>query len=181
MEKARKNPNTKERHVCQNERRKKYKICKNFQKRERIILIFLRISVLCTEYHIFSKKSNMSVRMFLFILLIIFVSSSTSVMLLLYYLDPLNDPIFSVLLLGTGVFLSSSSLLAPLIFFFKKIYYRGDVSILNMYSSIRQAILLTIIGLFAILLHLYQIHDKNIFWTAIITALCIEVMFQALD
>jgi hypothetical protein len=47
-------------------------------------------------------------------------------------------------LMGGAVFLASSSLLAPIIFFIKKVYYRGDVSTITMNASIRQAILLTL-------------------------------------
>ncbi|MBP9779943.1 hypothetical protein KBD33_04970, partial [Candidatus Gracilibacteria bacterium] len=81
------------------------------------------------------------------ILFLIFISSSASVGLLLFYMNPVSEPIIAFSLMGLGVFLASSSLLAFLIFFTKKIYYRGDVYIRTMNASLRQGMLITIGGL----------------------------------
>ena len=96
-------------------------------------------------------------------------------------MNPLSQVELSLTLLSIGVFLSTSSFLAPLIFFIKKIYYRGDVSIFTMNASVRQAILLVLCGIFLTWMQLYHIDDQNIVLIAITTVLCIEIMFQSMD
>gem|GEM_PF-6957480 len=63
------------------------------------------------------------------ILFIIFLVSGSSVGLLLFYMNPFSDIKMAIVLMGIGASLCSISFLAPFLFFIKKIYYRGDVSI----------------------------------------------------
>ena len=123
----------------------------------------------------------MSLRLYFFILLVIFITRGLSVGLLYFYMNPLNNPNLSLSLMGIGIFLAMTSFLAPFLYFFKKIYYRGDVNISTMHASLRQGILLTTAVLFLGVLFLFQIREWQVFATAIATILCIEVMFQALS
>lgn len=123
----------------------------------------------------------MSIRLYFFILLLIFLTSSSSIALLYYYMNPLPNPNLALSLMGIGAFLAVSSFFAPIFFFAKKIYYRGDVNLSTMNASLRQSILFAIGGIFVALLFLFQIKEWTIFATAIATILCIEIIFQALD
>lgn len=123
----------------------------------------------------------MSVRLYFFLLLIIFLASSTSVGLLYFYMNPIPNPERAIFLMGIGIFLACSSLLAPILFFLKKIYYRGDVNISVMHSSVRQSLLLVLLMIFIIIMQLYTVQETHILLAAIFTVLCIEIMFQALD
>lgn len=123
----------------------------------------------------------MTIRLYMFILMIIFLTSGLSVTLLLFYMNPLSNPELSLILLSIGVFLFASSLLSPIIFFMKKIYYRGDVSIFTMNASVRQSILLVLGGVLFFWLYLYRISDRNILLIIVATIACIEIMFQVLD
>lgn len=123
----------------------------------------------------------MSIRLYIFILLIIFLTSSASVVLLYLYMNPIPNPKLALSLLGIGAFLAISSFISPILFFFKKIYYRGDVNLSTMNSSIRQGILLSGGAIFMGVLFLFKIQEWHLFATAMATILCIEVIFQALD
>lgn len=84
-------------------------------------------------------------------------------------------------LMGFAVFLACSSILAPVIFFMKKIYYRWDVSILTMNASVRQAILITLGGIAMVILFFFRILEPRLvamIWAAIG---CLEVMIQAIE
>lgn len=123
----------------------------------------------------------MSLKSYLFILLLIFLSSASSVGLLLFYMNPLSDLKMSFSLMGIWVFLLSSSFLAPIIFFIKKVYYRGDVHIQTMNGSVRQAILITIWGLLMLVLHMFHIYEPRLIITVWATIWCLEVMIQAVE
>ena len=123
----------------------------------------------------------MSLKPYFFILLIIFLSSSTSAGLLLFYLNPELDPTLAFSLMGIAVLLAGSSFLAAFLFFFKKIYYRGDVTLSTMSASIRQGILI-MLGVFMMtMLYAFHIFESRLImmiWAAIA---CLEVMIQAVE
>ncbi len=83
--------------------------------------------------------------------------------------------------MSMAVFLTSSSLLSLILFFFKKIYYRGDVHISTIHSSIRQSILLTIGGIMMTFLYGAHIYETRLIITLWLTLGCIEVMVQAIE
>lgn len=71
--------------------------------------------------------------------------------------------------------------MAPIIFFIKKIYYRGDVHIQTMNASVRQAILITIGGILMLTLHMFHIDEARLIMTVWAIIGCIEVMIQAVE
>ena len=123
----------------------------------------------------------MSLKPYFFILLIIFFSSTTSALLLLNYMSPEKDIRTAIILMGTSVFLACSSILSMVVFFMKKIYYRGDVSMSTMNASLRQSILITVgaMMMFTLyVLHLFEPRLIMIVWAAMG---CLEVMAQAVE
>ena len=123
----------------------------------------------------------MSLKPYFFILLIIFLSSSASAILLFFYLNPEIHPSFAFSLMGIALLLAGSSFLSAFLFFAKKIYYRGDVTLSTMGASIRQAILIMCgLGLMIILyaFHIYESRLILMVWAAIG---CLEIMIQAVE
>lgn len=123
----------------------------------------------------------MSLRWYFLLLFVIFLTSSASVGLLYFYMNPVPNPERALVMMGIGIFLAFTSFFTPILFFIKKIYYRGDVNLGVMNASLRQSILLGLLGIFVAAMTLYKITDTKVLLVAITTILCIEIMFQALD
>jgi hypothetical protein len=123
----------------------------------------------------------MSLKPYFFILLIIFLSSSSSAALLLFYLNPELDMKIAFSLMAFALFLAGSSIMAMILFFCKKLYYRGEVTLSTMSASIRQGILFVIGGIMMALLFGLQIAESQLIamlWAAL---MCVEIMFQAME
>lgn len=123
----------------------------------------------------------MTLKLYCFILFIIASSSGLSFFLLLFYLDPTNRPELSLGLMSVATLLTGMSVGAMILFFIKKLYYRGDVHISTMNSSIRQAFLLTLGGIMMVVISGFGISEIRlilIIWAALA---CVEVMMQALS
>lgn len=143
-----------------------------------------KLSNLPSVYSNLPFLSNiMSLKSYLFILFVIAITSMGSIALLLFYMNPIPDDTREIAfyLMWGAVFLASSSLLAPVIFFVKKIYYRGDVSILTMNASVRQAILLTLGGIAMVILYFFRIFEPRLIATIWLAIGCLEVMIQAIE
>ena len=123
----------------------------------------------------------MPLRAYFFILFLIFSASSASMAMLYFYMDPTNAMMMAFSLMSMAVFLTSSSFLSLILFFLKKIYYRGDVHIGTIHSSIRQAILLSIGGIMMAFLYGVHIYEPRLIAAVWLTLGCIEVMAQAIE
>lgn len=123
----------------------------------------------------------MSLKPYFFILLIICASSSLSGLLLLYYMSPEKDIQTALILMGVSVFLASSSILSMILFFMKKIYYRGDVTISTMNASLRQAIFITLGGLMMLVLYALHLSEPKLIMIVWAAVGCLEVMAQAVE
>ncbi|PID84269.1 hypothetical protein CSB09_01945 [Candidatus Gracilibacteria bacterium] len=121
----------------------------------------------------------MSLRLYFFILFLIFISSSASVVLLYYYMTPSSS--LALVLMGASLFLMLGSLFSPVLFFVKKIYYRGDVNISTMNSSLRQGILVTTGIIMMLVFQVFQINEQQLVFALWATLGCMEVMAQALE
>jgi hypothetical protein len=80
-----------------------------------------------------------------------------------------------------AVFLSGSSMLSLILFFIKKIYYRGDVNIGTIHASIRQSILISIGCILMLGLHSVHSYEDRLIAMIWLTLGCIEVMAQAIE
>lgn len=110
--------------------------------------------------HKYFIKRFMKKRLLLIILLFTFVISITTFYLTWNYIDPYDFPILGTLLLGFTFILGLSSLFAFILYFFKKIYFRGKVYVQNILTSFRQGILISI---FIILLLYFQTLGASIY------------------
>lgn len=123
----------------------------------------------------------MPLRAYFFILFLIFCASSASMAMLYFYMDPTNAMMMAFSLMSMAVFLTSSSILSLILFFLKKVYYRGDVHISTIHSSIRQSILLSVGGIMMAFLYGVHIYEPRLIATVWLTLGCIEVMAQAIE
>ena len=86
----------------------------------------------------------MKIKAYLLTVFLIFITSLISALLLLFYMDPETNKLIAIITMGLACFLASGSLLSLLIYFFKKIYYRGEVYVHTVNSSLRQGIFLAL-------------------------------------
>ncbi len=123
----------------------------------------------------------MPLRAYFFILFLIFLASLSSMAMLYFYMDPTTAIMMWFSLMWVGLFLTASSFLSLALFFIKKIYYRWDVHLSTIHSSIRQAILLSIWWILMIALYGVHIYEPRLIFTVWLTLWCIEVMIQAIE
>jgi hypothetical protein len=84
-------------------------------------------------------------------------------------------------LMGISVVLASSSLLSFIIFFIKKVYYRGDVQLSTMNASLRQSILISLGAVATLSLYSLAIPETRLILMVWAVVGCIEVMMQAIE
>jgi len=96
-------------------------------------------------------------------------------------MNPMTNPGMAFTLLGVGVFLAIASLLVPILFFMKKVYYRGDVNMGTMNASVRQGIFISAGVIFMAAMHLYHVDDLKMVLALWATIGCLEVMIQAVE
>lgn len=96
------------------------------------------------KYLIYRRTIMLKRRIILLILCIIWVLSLTSLISLLLYFDPYIHRGGALILLLSSFTLCVSSICTVLLYFFKKIYYRGNVRVYHIFSSLRQSIFLAI-------------------------------------
>jgi hypothetical protein len=86
----------------------------------------------------------MKKRLLIFIIFITFLITLGTFFIVLNYLDPYKNIFIALGALSFSFILSLSSILSLFIYFFKKIYYRGEVYIFHILSSFRQAFMVSI-------------------------------------
>ncbi len=80
-----------------------------------------------------------------------------------------------------SVILAGGSLFAFVLFFIKKIYYRGEVYVATMNASLRQATLIMIGTIGTLGLSIYGISQPKLVLIIWMVMMVIEVMAQALE
>lgn len=125
-------------------------------------------------------KKEFKIRIYLLVLMIIFITSLLSALLLVFYMDPINDTKIAISLMLIALFLCISSFTSILIYFFKKIYYRWEIFMSNLNSSLRQWIFLAIFIIwnwFFYNIWVMDLRTVSLFLTVIIF---IELIIQAI-
>lgn len=84
----------------------------------------------------------MKKHIYLLTIFIIFLSSITSALLLFFYMNVESNMTVGMTIMSIACFLSGSSFLSLIIYLFKNLYYRGEVYIHTIHSSVRQGVLL---------------------------------------
>lgn len=113
-------------------------------------------------------------RLTLLIIFITWLLSGMTFFLVLGYLDPYDHTLIAMLVLTISFILSISSLSSLCIYFFKKIYYRGDVYLFHVINSFRQWFLIS-------LFLLWVITFKIIWAPFIITIIALAMLLSFLE
>ncbi len=117
-------------------------------------------------------------KLLLLITLIIFIISSLTLFFIISYLDPYRNELVSVVTLTTSFVLCVTSFFTIWIYFFKKIYYRGEIFLGHIFSSLRQAFFISI---FLVGIVVFKIIWVLSFMTVFLLSLIlifIEMLFQ---
>lgn len=126
-------------------------------------------------------NKNITIRLYLLTLLVIFLTSSVSMMLLFYYMDPESNLKIAYITNWVATFLSISSLLSLLIYFFKKIYYRWEMYLYHLNSSLRQAIFLTSYIMWIIIFNNIWVLNIKTASLLLVPIIFIEILFQSIS
>lgn len=125
------------------------------------------------------NKSS-TIKAYLLTLFIIFLTSLLSMILLFYYMDPESNLSVAIATITTASFLSLSSLFTLVIYFFKRIYYRWEMFISNLNSSLRQWILLAWYILWVITFYSVWVYNLKTAILLLISLIFIELIFQSM-
>ncbi len=119
-------------------------------------------------------------RILLTMLLIIFAVSSLTLFLILNYMNPYSSYTISMISIITTSLLSATSFLTLFLYFFKKVYYRWEVFLWHIFSSLRQAFLLTAFTMWAIIFHALWVASWETVGLAFLILVYIELLVQNL-
>lgn len=121
----------------------------------------------------------------LLIAFIIFLINSLSLVLILNFVDPINSSQWTKVIALTSLvvtfILSISSLFTIILYFFKKIYYRGEVYMFHIYTSIRQGVLISFFWLWSIYLNHLNSFTSSTGWLLAVALVFIELLIQNLE
>ncbi len=81
----------------------------------------------------------MKINIFLTLIFVIFLISLTTLILVLNFMDPYSNETVSVVTAWISFVFSLTSFLTFIIYFFKKIYFRGEVFLIHLFASLRQS------------------------------------------
>lgn len=104
--------------------------------------------------------------------------SGLSFFLLLHYYDPYENKMLALCFLVWSIILSCTSSFTLFIYMIKKVYYRGEVGIYHISSSIRQSFFIACTGLSAFVFlyfHIPYMLPTLLVW---ITFLLLEFLIQ---
>lgn len=125
-------------------------------------------------------KKSTTIKVYLLILFIIFLTSLLSMILLFYYMDPESNLNVAIVTIATASFLCLSSFFTLIIYFFKKIYYRWEMFISNLNSSLRQWILLVWYILGIITFYSIWVYNIKTAILLLVSLIFIELIFQSM-
>lgn len=117
-------------------------------------------------------------KILLTILLIIFSVSSFTLFLILNYMNPYSSYTIAMISILTTFLLSVTSFLTISIYFLKKVYYRWEVFMGHIFSSFRQAFLLTVYIISIIIFNRIWVMWWTTAWLAFFILIFIELLVQ---
>lgn len=123
---------------------------------------------------------NIKIKIFLLVLFVIFATSLISSLLLFFYMDVDSNMKVWFTTMGIASFLLLSSSFSLLIYFFKKIYYRWEIYLSNLNSSLRQGIFLAIFIMWMILFYATKVFNYKTSLLLLVMLIFIELIFQSM-
>lgn len=94
----------------------------------------------------------MQKRLIIILLFTIFIFSSATFFSTIQYVDPYANIVLAISALTVSFVMSFVSLVTICLYFFKKIYYRGEVYTYHIFTSLRQSILGALLVIFYVVL-----------------------------
>ena len=120
-------------------------------------------------------------RFLLFIMFILSIICFLTFVLVLNYVDPYEYQAIWLSALAFTYVLWFSSFLTLIIYFFKKIYYRGDVWINHVLNSFRQWFLISVFFLILVFFNYYKAPMLITAWLDFIVLFCLELFVKSQD
>lgn len=122
----------------------------------------------------------MKKRILLTMLLIIFAVSSFTLFLIVNYMNPYSSYTISMITIMTTSLLSATSFLTLFLYFFKKVYYRWEIFLGHIFSSLRQAFLLTAYIIWLIIFNRIWVISFETAFLAFLILAFVELLVQNL-
>jgi hypothetical protein len=123
---------------------------------------------------------NIKIKVYLLILSIIFASSLISSALLFFYMNPESNIKIWFTVMILAIFLLLSSFFTLIIYFFKKVYYRWEIYLSNMNSSLRQWIFWAIYIIWITAFNATSVFSYKTWFLLFIILFFIELIFQSM-
>ncbi|MGE4444466.1 MAG: hypothetical protein AB7E37_05755 [Candidatus Altimarinota bacterium] len=120
----------------------------------------------------------MTKKLLLLIILAIFFISFTTLFFIFNYLDPYRNEMVSVVTLTISFSLCITSFVSMILYIFKKVYYRGEIFLIHIFSSLRQAFLISMFLVGIVLFKIIGVFSIATVGLFILILIFIEMMFQ---
>lgn len=133
-----------------------------------------------SKFLFFYKNMCMLKNILLLSLFVIFLMSLLTFFFIIHYLDPYKNTVLAVIAISLNVNFLLTSFFTLCIYFFKKVYYRWEVFVTHIFSSLRQGILLSFFLFSMLVCMVLGIVTWYIFVLLFITFVFIELLFQNL-
>jgi hypothetical protein len=120
----------------------------------------------------------MTKKILLLIILFIFLLSVITLYLILNYLDPYRNELVSLITITTSFILVVTSFCTLFLYLFKKVYYRWEVFLSHIFSSLRQWFLFSIFLVWIIIFKIIWVFSISTVLLLFIMTVFIELMFE---
>jgi len=117
-------------------------------------------------------------KILLLIILSIFILSSLTLFFIINYLDPYKNELVSVVTLTITVILLITSFFSIVLYIFKKIYYRWEVFLDHIFSSLRQSFLFSLFFIWVVVFQIISVLSFMTVFLLFLILIFLEMMFQ---
>lgn len=123
----------------------------------------------------------MKKKFLLLLILIIFIISWITLFLIFNYLDPFRNILVSVITLTLTFCITLTTFLTIIMYFFKKIYYRWEIFVMHIFTSLRQSLLISIFLVLIISFFRYWILSYVTILLLFLIFVFFELLFQNME
>lgn len=120
----------------------------------------------------------MTKKILLLIIFFIFLLSMLTLYLILNYLDPYRNELVSLITLTTSFVLLVTSFCTLCLYIFKKVYYKWEVFLSHVFSSLRQWFLFSVFLVWIIVFKIIWVFSISTVLLLFIITIFIELMFE---
>ncbi len=111
----------------------------------------------------------------------IFLISFLTLILIFNYLDPYRNKIVSIVSLWITSTLTLTTFITILLYLFKKAYYRGEVFISHIFSSLRQSLIFTFFVIWLIVFFIFWVFSFVTIMLLLMISIFMELLFQNIE